>query len=285
MRYRLLVVDVDGTLVGSDGEIAPGAAAAVARARAAGLPVALSTGRTPPACTGFLTELALTGPHIFFDGGLVLDPAADEPVLERRAAPEAVAELLDFARRQDLAVELYTRTGYYVGAITPEVEAHAALQRWQPVVADLDRVLAGGQVIKAELVLSRPEAVAAVRAFEPRLAGRLRLSWATAPGLPGISFVNVVNPYVSKGHAVATLAEYFGIPPAAVVAVGDSANDLPMFTVAGLAVAMANAPAAVREAAHLVTGRVDEGGLAHLIDHYLLADPSEQDQSTLASGI
>lgn len=270
MRYRLLVVDVDGTLVGADGEIAAGATAAVGRARAAGMRIALSTGRTPPACAAFIAALDLTGPHIFFDGALVLDPATDAPVQQRPADPAAVTEVLAFAAARGLTAELYTRTGYFVGAMTREVEEHAALQRWSPVVADLAAVLAGGGVIKAELVLSRPEAVAAVRAFEPAVADRLRLSWATAPGLPHLSFVNVVSPAVSKGQAMAVLADHLGIAVEQVVAVGDSANDLPMFAIAGLAVAMANAPEPIRRAAHLVTGRVDEGGLALLIDDHLL---------------
>ena len=176
------------------------------------------------------------------------------------------------ARRPSLTVELYTRDGYYVRTITPEVEAHAILQRCAPIVADLAEVLAGGAVIKAEFVVRTEAAVAAVRAFEPSVAGRLRFSWATAPGLPDFTFVNIVAPGVSKGEAMRRIIDHVGLTPAEVVAVGDSANDLPMFAVAGLAVAMGNAPAAVRQAAHLVAGTVEDDGLAEVIRQRVLGD-------------
>jgi Cof subfamily protein (haloacid dehalogenase superfamily) len=270
VRYRLLVVDVDGTLVGASGEVEPRVADALARARDAGIQIALSTGRTPPACAAFIEALGLAGPHIFFDGGLVMDPADPRPVLERRVDAAATAELLAFVQAWDISAEVYTRDGYYTSRLTPEIEAHAALQRCRPVEADIDALLGSGEVVKAELVLASPAQVAAVRAHEPAVAGRLRLSWATAPALPHLTFVNVVDPGVSKGNAVATLARHLAVPPSAVVAVGDSANDLPMFAVAGLAVAMGNAPGPVQAAAHLVAGRVDEGGLADLIERHLL---------------
>lgn len=271
MRYRLLVVDVDGTLAGAGGLVSPGVAAAVQAAEAAGVRVALSTGRTVIACAGYLATLGLSGPHIFFDGSLVLDPAAAAPVLARQADPVALAEVLAFAEAHDLTIELYTRDGYYVRAITPEVAAHAALQRCTPLVTDLAAVLAGGEVVKAEFVLGTEAARAAVRAFTPGLAGRLRFSWATAPGLPDLSFVNIVEPAASKGEAVRAIAAYLDLPLGQVAAVGDSANDVPMFDVVGLAIAMGNAPAAVQRAAHVVTGSVEADGLAAAIARYVLA--------------
>lgn len=272
--YRLIVMDVDGTLVGADGHLAPGATSAVRAAEQAGVTVALSTGRTPPACSAFLENLGLAGPHIYFDGGLVTDWDGRVTVLERRAVPDALRDALRFAASANVAVELYTRDGYFTRSMTPEVEAHAALQGCAPIITELDGIVATGEVIKAEFVLSSPESVTAARAFADAVAGRLRLSWATAPGLPGITFVNIVAPSVSKGEAVRALAAHVGAPLGAVMAVGDSANDIPMFHVAGLAVAMGNAPKSVRDAAHVVTGDVDNGGLAEAIRRHALEDPS-----------
>jgi Cof subfamily protein (haloacid dehalogenase superfamily) len=270
VRYRLLVVDVDGTLVGADARVAPAVVQAVQAAVRAGVRVAISTGRTPPACGRYLTTLALNGPQIYFDGSLVLDPADPTPVFERRVDAAGAAAVVAFAQAAGLTVELYTRDGYYVAAVTPEVVAHAALQGCEPVVTDLAAVLAGGQVIKAELVLSTDVARAAVRAFAPIQADQVRFSWATAPGLPRLSFINIVDPTVNKGEAIRALAAHLDLPLSAVVAVGDSPNDVPMFAVAGLAIAMGNAPEAVRQAAHVVTGPVEVDGLAAAIDRYVL---------------
>jgi Cof subfamily protein (haloacid dehalogenase superfamily) len=270
MRYRLVMVDVDGTLAGAGGQVSPVVAAALREAEAAGVRVALSTGRTVAACRDYLDDLGLSGPHTFFDGSLVLDPRTGATVLAARIDPAAAAEVVAFGAEQGLSVELYTRDGYYVAAIAPETIDHAALQGVTPAVADLPAVLAGGDVIKAEFVLSDDDGVAAVRALETRLAGRLRFSWATAPGLPHLTFVNVVDPRVSKGAALAATADYLGVPLAAVAAIGDGHNDVAMFQAAGLSIAMAGAPPAVRAAARVVTGAVEEDGLATALARHIL---------------
>lgn len=270
VQYRFLVVDVDGTLVGADSQPAAGAKAALTAAVAAGLQVGLSTGRTPAACAHLLDALPLTGPHIFFDGSLVLDPRTERPLLAHRVEPTAVSRVLAFAQEHRLAVELYTHTGYFVGALTPVIEAHAALQGQRPIVTDLAPILASGEVIKAELILGPEDDQAVVRHFESRLDGHLRFSWATAPGHPELSFINVVAPGVSKGAALAAVARHLDLPLTAVMAVGDSANDLPMFQVAGLGIAMGNASSIVKAAAHAVTGPVEAGGLAEAIETFII---------------
>ena len=270
--YRLLVVDVDGTLVGAGGSVSPGVAAAVRAAEAAGVRVALSTGRTVLACRPFLADLPMRGPHIFFDGGLALDPAVDAPLLLRQVDPDAAAAALAFGQAAGLTVELYTRDGYYVRTITPRsrrTRSCNAAPRPSPTWPGCWPAARS----------SRPSSSSGPRRrsrrcgpSSPSVAGRLRFSWATAPGLPDFTFVNIVAPGVSKGEAMRRIIDHVGLTPAEVVAVGDSANDLPMFAVAGLAVAMGNAPAAVRQAAHLVTGTVEDDGLAEVIRQHILGD-------------
>ncbi len=78
MKYRLLVVDVDGTLVDKDGKISPLDAQAISEVQAQGVQVSLSTGRVINACRHIIEELSLSGYHIFFDGAVISDPSKND---------------------------------------------------------------------------------------------------------------------------------------------------------------------------------------------------------------
>ncbi|MFH1003018.1 MAG: HAD hydrolase family protein, partial [Chloroflexota bacterium] len=103
-----------------------------------------------------------------------------------------------------------------------------------------------------------------------RFEERLRFSWAMTPAYPEVHFVNIVDPRVSKGKALAALTSYLGIALDEVMVVGDGTNDLPLLALAGLAVAMGNAPDEVKQAADHVTADVDRSGLAAAIARFLL---------------
>jgi hydroxymethylpyrimidine pyrophosphatase-like HAD family hydrolase len=93
---------------------------------------------------------------------------------------------------------------------------------------------------------------------------------ARSPAYPGVDFINVVDPGVSKGKALAVLTAHLGISMTEVMAIGDSTNDISLFSEVGLAVAMDNAPDEVKAAAHYVTLDVDQSGLAAAVSRFLL---------------
>ena len=88
---------------------------------------------------------------------------------------------------------------------------------------------------------------------------------STSPVFPGDEFLNVTSPQADKGRAVQWAADHLGIGIDGVVAVGDGLNDLSMLTVAGTAIAMGQAPAVVRETAHLIVPEVAADGVAHAL--------------------
>ncbi len=272
--YRLLVVDIDGTLVGRDGRIRPRVRAAIQAALAQGVRVALCTGRPLRACQPLVAALGLTGPQIAFDGALVSDSAGTTVVLRQPVANRALAALYAWARAVDLCLELYTEAGYYIDRPWPESRRHGALIGLPPVVADYGPLLASATLIKGQFVVADPARRALVEAYLATAPLDLRFAWAKPPpDLPGLDFVNITHPAVDKGTAVRALAAYYGLPLTAVMAVGDGPNDLPFLRVAGLAVAMGNACEAVKAAAHVVTAPLEEDGLALAVERFLLSRP------------
>lgn len=271
MKYRLLVVDVDGTLVGKGGTVSARDREAVTRALRAGIWVALSTGRAPEACIRIVNQLSLDGFHMFFDGAFVGNSEGKE-VYARPLRKEVVRSAVEFARLNDIYLELYTVSDYFVEKETRATSVRQKFFGLEPTIVDFDTVVDGERIMKGELFVSSPQEEARARSFEVRFRDSLRLSWASTPAYAGVYFVNVVDPAVSKGKALEELASFLGVGLEEVMAVGDGTNDIPLLSSAGLAVAMGNAPDALKAVADHVTADVDRGGLAAAIDGFLFGE-------------
>jgi len=269
MKYKLLVVDVDGTLLGRDGSISVDNSEALAKVRQSGVGVSLSTGRVPRACLNIIKQLSLDGYHIFFDGALVSNPNQSQEVYIQPLNKLIVPEVIEFARQNDIYLELYSATRYFVERETQATDIHRQFFALEPIVIDLTKVINQERIIKAELMTFTPDDVAKARSFSLHFHDRLHFSGVRTPSYPGVEFINVVDPGVSKGKALAALVSHLGISTAEVMAIGDGTNDIPLLSSVGLAVAMDNAPDEVKAVAHHITLDVDHNGLAAAIKKFL----------------
>ena len=267
--YRLLVVDIDGTLMGKDRTISDEDREALAKVGELGIQVSLSTGRATIACLSIISRLSLDGYHIFFDGALVANPETGEEVYVQPISPEVVKQAIEFAHSNDINFELYSATHYLVERETSWV-AYRRFFGIEPTVADFSEVWKRERIIKGGLLVQSPQEAEKVGHFQRYFDGRLQLSWARTPAFPGVDFINVLAPAVSKGKALEALASYLGIPLAQVIAIGDGTNDIPLLSMAGLSVAMGNAPDEVKAVADYVTLDIDHSGVAAAIERFLL---------------
>jgi len=267
--YKLLIVDVDGTLIAKDGTISAEDREALAKVRQLGIPVSLSTGRVPQACLGLINQLPLHGYHIFFDGALVSNLEGKE-VYVQPLNKMVVRQAVEFAHSNDIYLELYSATHYFVERETWATDIHRQFFDLQPTVVDFTQLWNRERIIKGELMTSSPQEAAQARSFYLQFNASLRFSWARTPAYPGVDFINVVAPEVSKGTALVALASHLGISLSEVIAIGDGTNDIPLLSCAGLAIAMDNAPDEVKAVADYITLDVDHSGLAAAINKFLL---------------
>ena len=270
MKYKLLVVDVDGTLIGKDGTISAEDRDALAKASHLGIQVSLSTGRVPQACSAIIAQLSLDSYHIFFDGALVSNPNQGKEVYVQPLNKIVVRQAVEFAHLNDIYLELYSATHYFVERATWATDIRRQFFNLEPTVVDFTKLWNQESIIKAELTTSSPQEVDKARSFQLQFNDSLRLSWARTPAYPGINFINVVDPEVSKGNALVALASYLGISLTEVIAIGDGTNDISILSCAGLAIAMQDAPAEVKAVADYITLDVDHSGVAEAINKFLL---------------
>jgi len=268
--YRLLVVDIDGTLVGKDGTILAEDREALARACDSGIMISLSTGRAIQACSDVISELALDGSHIFFDGALVCGLTHDEEVYVQPLNKAVVRQAVEFARSNDISIDFYSKTHYFVERETWSAIVHRDFFGVPPTIVDFSTLWERETIIKGGLVAISPQEVTKARYFHRELGDSLHFSWVTTPSYPGIDFINMVAPGVSKGKALKALASHLGIALAEVIAIGDGNNDISLLSSAGLGIAMGNATDEVKEVAGYVTLDVERGGIAAAIKKFLL---------------
>ncbi len=269
-KYKMLVLDVDGTLLDKRGIISDEDARALARATAAGIRVSLSTGRAVKACTKILSWLALDGYHIFFDGALVCNPETGEEVYADPINKEIVRQMAEYLGRIEINMDFYSASRYFIERETWATEIRRTFFGLEPTLVDFTKLWQQERIIKGTLVVASAEEKARANAFYLHFKDKLHFSFTKTPAFPEVDFINVLAPDVSKGTALKALTAFLKIPLAEVAAMGDGANDIPLLATAGLAIAMENASPEVKAVADYVTLDVDHSGIAAAIDKYLL---------------
>ncbi len=268
-RYRLLVADIDGTLVNAAREITPPVRAAVAAAQSRGIRVCLATGRIWPSARRFVEGLGADSPAILYNGGLVYDFVHDETWLRRPLALEQARDVLRILRRHPaVQPHLYVDDRVYVPVMNEITETYQGKDglRASPVgdLADwLDR-----DPMKILIIGERP-------ALEAVVGDIHLLSYPVNHVFSETIYLEILPPGVDKGAALQAVAARLELRREQIVAVGDNLNDLAMIEYAGLGVAMANAPEALRARADFVAPSNNDHGLQEVIERFILA-PGER---------
>lgn len=264
MKYRLLVADIDGTLVTSNREITPGVVQAVRAAQERGVRVCLATGRMWPSAAPYFQRLGADPPAILYNGGLVYDFRTDTVLRRVPLAYDHARIVLELLREfPQVQPHLYVDDRVYTGHINEFSDRYRRkdgipVEEVGDLVAFLPRtpmkILIIGERADLQRVYERVEAL-------PIYINAV-FSEAT--------YLEILPAGSSKGSALEFMAQRLGVPLEVVIAVGDNLNDLEMIRVAGLGVAMGNAPDALRTQADYVTATNDEEGLREVVERFVL---------------
>ncbi len=283
VTYRLVALDLDGTVLTNKKEISPRTREALRAARERGVITVVATGRAVHAALYFSREIG-GGPVICCNGAGILDEHGT--FLMRKPIPLPVLEpLLDLGREEGLLVECYTESGIVLDRPGRQIRAYMRWVRpsvsWSRAALSLFQLWRRNQIRAVRSLqrwIRRPGIPAVLKLMvigEPpglqRLAGRIQRQ---LPQLEVTSSapdnLEITAAGVSKGAALELLAAWLKVPRAAILAVGDSDNDLTMIRCAGTGVAMGNATDPIKAAADRVTATCDEDGVARIIEELCL---------------
>ena len=265
MPVRLVVSDVDGTLVTPDKVLSPATIAAAQRLRNAGIPLALVSSRPPRGMVFLATELALSGPFGGFNGSSILTP--DGALLEERFVPEpAVRTSIELLTERGVDVWLFAGDQWLINgqASRYDVAKERRTVRFDPTVVDdfEPYITRCGKIVGAS---SQFDLLA-----ECEFELQTLLAGSASARRSQRYYLDVTNPGADKGTAARNFAEWHGVDIADVCAIGDQENDVPMFRVAGHSIAMGNAPPAVAAQARHLTASNEQDGWAAAIERFVL---------------
>ena len=263
--YCLLAVDIDGTLLDSQGRLSPQNKAAVAKALSAGAMVVPATGRAYRAMEWVCKELKLgTTPVIVSGGAKVVEYPSGNIVYEKLMRPEDVRDILDFTFEQQVYAQVYDRQDVFLyQEEREEADFYATRLRYQGRKADLKHGVFC-ETPKVLLTVAEDKVQDTYRVARTHFGERFRIVQS------GPRFLEFFPPDVDKGQALAWLGASVGRPADSMIAMGDTGIDIAMIKYAGLGIAVANATPETKAAADIVTVSCDENAVAQVIDEYMI---------------
>src|SRR5580700_5892491 len=261
---RLVLADVDGTLVTQEKVLTAKAKEAVAKLQEAGITFAITSGRPPGGMRTVIKDLNLTTVVAGFNGGVYATPRLD-PIVTRDLPKDAAARAIELITEHGLVAWLYTDTVWYVqDPKGPHVDRESKTVGFGPeVTSDYSAYI--GQAAKIVGVSNDLDAVAKC---EKKVREELSGHVSAARSQP--YYLDVTHPAANKGSVADFLAAVYLIPKNSIATLGDMPNDVLMFENSGMSIAMGNASKEVQAEANFVTDSNAKEGFAHAIEKFVL---------------
>ena len=269
MKYKMIVLDLDGTLTNNKKEITPRTKQALMQAQAAGVHVVLASGRPTYGIVPLAEELKLkdNGGYILaFNGGKIIDCTNNKVLFEQKLDEQLVPILFQEAKKAGMEILTYQGEGIAATNKDDEYVQHEAFINKMPVMQYDDFLNQLVYPINKCLIVGDPTPL---HELEIRLAKELEGKMDVYRSAD--FFLECVPLGIDKARALDRLISSLGISREEVIACGDGYNDLSMIRFAGLGVAMANAAKDIQSEADFVTLSNEEDGVAHVIEHFILS--------------
>ncbi len=284
-RIRMLVIDIDGTLLTPEGKITAPTLAAVHAALQAGIVVTLATARRYSNTIQIATELGLDIPLILYDGAMIVKHPQKTILHMRPLRADVGQQAVELLVRHKLQPVVHPSTGIEEQIWTgfsdfdnPWVNAYFASFPEQVHRMPFDTLCTGHPDPIRVVAFTREEII---QTLLPEVS-ELDCAWTiTRRGNYGSAELAIMNPSCSKASGVTELVRYLNIPLVQVMAIGDNNNDIEMLRAVGWGVAMGQASEAVKSAARAVTASNWEEGVARAIERYALCSTATADSNSL----
>ena len=263
-RARLLVLDVDGTLLTDDCQITTATRAAVQKVISHGVQVVLASARGPSALRLIMRELGIAGFTICYTGALIcqIDPDPHTPIevmAEQRMNLSSAHLVLESALELGISIGWFAGNCWYIPGWDPSLHHESMITGVTPIVSP--------HLLHFKEAPHKLQAIIGEAALLPHLYTLARTLPQDCSGqFSHETYLEVTHKGVDKATALLALGQQLDIAPSEMVAIGDRENDVTMLRLAALGIAMGNAPVNVQAEADWVTDTNNRDGVAAAIE-------------------
>lgn len=272
MDIKLILSDIDGTILNDDNVVDSGLKTAVKQLSQKDVPFVLASARSPEGMRPIAEELdVLDNPIACYNGALVvknLNEQAYSTILSHELDLAEVKRIIDFSHQKypNVSINLYSGSDWYVEQTDKWVQIESSITHLTPIVTDLNKLVSEHQVpIHKILLVSEPTEI-------DQMLNKLTNDdfQDSSFYLSKPNYLEITNNNVSKEMALRELAKTYHLSLDQTMTLGDNFNDVPMLKIAGLGVAMQNAPEEVKKCANVITETNNQNGVSKAIEKYVL---------------
>lgn len=265
--YKLLAIDMDGTVLNSAKKISPRTLTVISELSRRGVQVVVGTGRDLAELSDYRADFSFMNYGILMSGGLLFDFLRDKPIKIHGLNEEIIFRLIDFGLEESAMIHLHTVRNSIAREIDIQNMSAFDMDIYQGM---FDRICVRCDDCK-EFVRANPGEVVKVNLYHRNKISRDKNFARIKPLNLSISFAEAFNlemapANITKGSGLRELCEFLGINISETVAIGDAPNDIEILQTAGLAVAMGNASDEIKRIADFVTLDNDNDGVAAAIE-------------------
>lgn len=266
--YKLIAIDLDGTLLTDELTITPRTIQAIQKAVELGTVVTIATGRMYPSAKQFAQQLGIDVPVITYQGAIIKEIASNEVIYERLIPADIAQKLVDIAIEKKLHLQVYQDDILYGAMENDKLIAYAEKSK-VPYQVEPDLGKLAKQGFTKALFIEASDYLDTLQDELQALFGeRAHISKSA------VNYLEVTHPEANKGCALLHLASKLGIDRTETIGIGDNHNDIELIQTAGLGIAMGNAVQALKEIADYTTLSNNEDGVCHAIEKFIL-EPME----------
>lgn len=269
MKYKLIAIDMDGTLLNSNNEVSERTKIAIEKAKEKGVHIVISTGRVLKSALHYSETLKLKNPIIACNGAIIVDESSNI-IYKNPIDKSLIKSIIDIAKAKNIYYHFYDESRFYSHVRVEEVlafynEGSEGNSIDVKIFDDIEQIIENEDlnVYKFIFIDDNKDNLQSLRLELDKIDNiGTSSSW--------INNIEAMGCNVSKGEAIKELCIKLNIKPEEVIAIGDSENDLSMLSFAGLGVAMGNGDEIIKKRSDYITDTNDEDGVAKVIEKFIL---------------
>ena len=269
--YKLVAIDIDGTLITDNKEVTPRTIETIKEASRKGIKVIICSGRSFYRLEKYVEEVGLKKENqcsICFNGGMIVENTTKNIIYSQHLDTEEVKELIQLGKTLELPMMIYAKDTHYTEKIPDIIKQNDKnLEGLNLKVVHFDEINFNKEenYIYKVCFIDKPEKIKEKRKEIPK---ELIEKYEVTSSIP--EYIEIVKKGIKKSEGIKAVMQIYGIKQEEVMAIGDGENDVEMLKFAGLGVAMENASDYVKGFADVITTSNNNDGVANAIEKYIL---------------